>query len=73
MSEFSFDVQENLGVVSKSDTGWQKEIKLISWNGRPVKYDIREWSPDQKKMSRGITFTEQEMITLKGLLNKMEL
>lgn len=73
MSDFSYDVQEHLGVISKSDTGWQKELRLISWNGRPAKYDIREWSPDQKKMSRGITLSEEELINLRDLLNQIEL
>jgi hypothetical protein len=59
-SDFSFTILKSLGVLSKSTGGWTKELNVISWNGRPPKFDIREWSPDHKKMGRGITLTKQE-------------
>lgn len=46
---------------SKAMTGWTKEINLVSWNGAPAKYDIREWSPDHSNMSRGMSLTKEEM------------
>ena len=40
--EFEYEVVKTYGSLSESDKGWKKEIKLISWNNREPKYDIRE-------------------------------
>ena len=58
---FSYDVVKHIGVIGENNMGWTKEINIISWNGMPPKYDIREWSPDRERMSKGITLTEEEM------------
>ena len=55
MAEITFEIVEELGVLSTSAKGWTKELNLVSWNGRPPKYDIREWSPDHEKMGKGLT------------------
>jgi hypothetical protein len=60
-------------VLSKSDSGWAKELNLISWNEREPKYDIREWSPDGEKMGKGVTLSKEELVALKELLNKIEM
>ena len=73
MADFSFEVIENCGSLSESGKGWKKEIKLISWNGKDPKYDIRDWSPDGSKMSKGISMTRDELAALKGILDEMEL
>ena len=58
--EVRFEILEQIGVISTHPTGWNKELNIISWNGNPAKYDIRDWSPDHKHMSRGVTLTEKE-------------
>ena len=68
MAEITFEIVEELGVLSTSAKGWTKELNLVSWNGRPPKYDIREWSPDHEKMGKGLTFSEEEMAALATLL-----
>jgi hypothetical protein len=73
MSEFKFEIIKKIGVLSKSDSGWAKELNLIRWNERDPKYDIREWSPDGEKMGKGVTLSKEELIALKELLNKMEM
>jgi hypothetical protein len=45
-----------------------KELNIVSWNGKDAKYDIREWNEDYDKMSRGITFTENELEILFEIL-----
>lgn len=40
--------------------------ELSQLNDRPVKLDIREWSPDHEKMGKGITLTEEEGNALKN-------
>jgi hypothetical protein len=68
MSEFKFEIIQNFGVISTSSRGWTKELNLVSWNGRPPKYDIREWDPDHEKMGKGLTFSEDEIQILKDFL-----
>lgn len=73
MSELKFEILETIGVLSESAKGWKKEINLISWSGREPKYDLRDWAPEREKMGKGITLSEEELIILKDLLNKMDL
>ena len=73
MPEFKYEVVENYGSLSESSKGWKKEIKLISWNQKEAKYDIREWSPDGEKMGKGVTLSKEEIINLRDLLNKINL
>ena len=68
MTEFKFEVVEQIGVLSENAKGWRKEFNLVSWNERDPKYDIREWDPDHKKMSKGITMTEEEAKILYEIL-----
>lgn len=62
-----FEVKEHLGLISKYETGWTKELNIVSWNGGPSKYDIRDWDPSHERMSRGITLHPTEMRTLVDL------
>jgi hypothetical protein len=62
--EFTYEIIEHIGVLKTSSGGWTKELNVVSWNGNPEKYDLREWSEDHKKMSRGITLTPWEAKTL---------
>lgn len=73
MSEIKYEIIKKIGVLSKSASGWAKELNLISWNDRDAKYDIREWSPDQVKMGKGVTLSREELLALKDLLNNIEL
>ena len=42
MSEIKFEIIKKIGVLSKTASGWTKEVNLMSWNDRDPKYDIRE-------------------------------
>lgn len=68
MAEFKFEVVEQIGVLSENAKGWKKEFNLVSWNEREAKYDIREWSPDHTRMSKGITLNEEEARVLLEVL-----
>ena len=68
--ELKFEIINQIGVVSTSASGWNVELNRVSWNGNEPKYDIRSWSPDHAKMGRGITLSEEELITLSELINK---
>ncbi len=71
--DFSFSIEQNLGTLGEGKGGWNLELNLVSWGGRPAKYDLRSWSPDHQKMGKGSTFTKEELIALKNLLNNLEL
>lgn len=64
MKEIQYEIVKEIAVLSKSDSGYTKEINLISWNGNEPKYDIRSFSPNREKCGKGITLTEQEVKTL---------
>ena len=67
--EFIFEIVEEIGVLSTSKGGWNKELNLVSFNGGAAKYDIRDWSPDHTKMGKGISLNEREIAKLKELLD----
>ena len=70
MADFKYEIVEHIGTLSGSAKGWTKELNRISWNGGEPKYDIRDWAPDDEKMGKGITLTEEEARNLLGLLEK---
>lgn len=72
MAEIKYEIEKELGVISESKKGWNKELNLISWSGREAKYDIRDWSEDHSKMGKGITLSLDELKTLKDLLNSID-
>lgn len=73
MAELKFEITKTLGVLSESARGWTKELNMVSWNEREPKYDLREWNPDHTRMGKGITLTEEEIETLRAILNGEEI
>lgn len=73
MADFNYEIIEEIGVLSESASGWTKELNLVSWNERPPKFDIRDWSPDHEKMGKGITLSNEDVKSLKELLQDVEL
>ncbi|WP_373706308.1 YdbC family protein [Jeotgalibaca porci] len=70
MADIKYEVVNHIGVLSTSPNGWTKELNVVSWNGGQEKYDIRDWSPDHTKMSKGITLNEEEIGQLRLLIIK---
>ena len=68
-NDFSFTIEKHLGVIATNSSGWTKELNLVSWNGKPAKYDIRDWDENHEKMSRGVTLSEAEMNTIVELVS----
>lgn len=71
MAQIKFEITQHLGILSENAKGWTKEINLVSWNDRPAKYDIREWSEDHTMMSKGITLSDEETDTLFEVLKEV--
>jgi hypothetical protein len=70
MAEFKFEITKKIGVLSTDPKGWTKELNMVSFNERPAKYDIRTWDKDHAKMGKGVTFTKEELETLKTLISQ---
>ena len=70
MKEIQYEIVKEIAVLSASDSGYTKEINLISWNGREPKYDIRSFSPNREKCGKGITLNADEAAALLEALQK---
>ena len=46
MGDVKYEIMQEIGVLSENAKGWRKELNLVSWNGKPPKFDLRDWSPD---------------------------
>lgn len=61
MPDFKFEITEHIATLSESAKGWTKELNMVSYNDKPAKFDIRDWSPDNQKMGKDVTLNEEEM------------
>ena len=73
MSDIKYEIVKNIGTLSKSASGWAKEVNQVSWNDREPKYDLRDWSADHSKMGKGVTLSKEELLALRELLNALEI
>ena len=73
MADFKYEIVQELGVISTNASGWTRELNLISWNDRPAKFDIRDWSPEHEKMGKGLTLSDDDIMSLKEILKDLEL
>ena len=71
MKDIQYEIVKEIAVFSTGDSGYTKEINLISWNGKEPKYDIRSFSPNREKCGKGITLTEAEAKKLLAALQKV--
>ena len=69
--EFSYEIVEEIAILSENNKGWRKELNLVSWNGRPPKFDLRDWAPDHEKMGTGLTLTNEEFEQLQKARENM--
>ena len=73
MADFTFEITETFGTLPENPNGWAKSLNKVSWMGREPKYDLREWSPDGSKMNKAISFTNDELLALRDILNGIEI
>lgn len=69
-SEVTFEVVEEVAVLSEGKNGWSKQVNLVSWNGGKPKLDIRDWNEDRSKMGKGLTLSYEETQLLKNVLEE---
>ena len=72
MPDFTYEITEELGVLSESRSGWTREVNMVSWNGGAPKLDIRDWAPDHEKMGKGVSLNAEEVGKLKEILEGIE-
>lgn len=72
-NEVKYEVVEHFGKLGESESGWCKELNLISWNGNPAKFDIRAWKDTEtgRQMQKGITLSADEAAALLVLFQKI--
>lgn len=68
--DLKHEIINEIGVISTSTSGWNLELNRVSWNGKEPKYDLRSWSPDHSKIGKGVTLSEEDIISLSALLAK---
>lgn len=71
--ELKYEVLKVFGTLD-SDSAMPKELRLISWNGKEPKYDLRGWGTDDDgniTMTKGITLDAEELQSLFDILTEM--
>ena len=68
--EINFEIIEKIGTLRTSASGWSRELNIIRWNGGNAKFDLRDWSEDHSKCSKGVTLTNPEMRRIVEWLTK---
>lgn len=61
---------KQIGIISNGETGWQKELNVVSINEGPFQYDLREWSLDHSNYRNGISFENDEATVLLAVLKE---
>lgn len=57
----TFEIVREIGKIRPAGREYTRELNLVSWNGRPPKYDIREWNAGHSRMTKGLTFSTEEL------------
>lgn len=60
----NFTIKKHLSVLRTSPAGWTRELNIVKWEDSEPKFDIRDWAPDHKKFSKGLSFSSEEMLAL---------
>ncbi|MBP3392346.1 MAG: hypothetical protein J6L76_06125 [Clostridia bacterium] len=61
-------LKHHLGTLRESDKGWRREVNIVSWEGAASRLDIRDWSKNKDRSSKGVTFTRKEVERLRDML-----
>ncbi len=72
MAEIKCEILETLAEFPEHN-GYHLELNLIQWGNNDPKYDLRRWNSDRSRMTKGITFSKEELFILKDELSKIKL
>ncbi len=68
-NEITYDVKKKIGKLGEDSN---KELRIVSWNDREAKLDIRSWTEKdgKERCGKGIGLTVDEAKALVDLLNE---
>lgn len=69
MNDFSYDIKQNIAVLSTKGN-WALELNLVSWGNRTPTLDLRRWNEDHTKMSKGLSLTKDELEAIAKFVNE---
>ena len=69
-SKYAFEIKEHIGTIYTSPGGWTTELNVVSWDGKPAKYDLRAWDPDHKRCDRGLRLHKEDLLLLMEILKE---
>lgn len=69
---FSYEIVKRIAVLSRYGNT-TKELNLISYRGKPAKYDLRSWVYNgvDVTLGKGITLSEEEMENLRKAIQAL--
>lgn len=70
--EFKFEIKKHIGILSTNKSGWNRELNVLSWNDGKPKWDLRDWTPEHDKMSKGISLNAEELAILKEVIEELD-
>ena len=70
-TDFTYEVIEDFGTLSENGD-WSKRLRKVKWGENAETFDVRSWneSGDKVKISKGITFTGEELKVLAKLIKE---
>lgn len=69
--DINYEIVKHIGIVYVNPKSkWTRELNLISWNGKPAKYDLRDWAPNHERLGKGISVTREEAVRVLEYLKK---
>ena len=72
-STISYEVKEKVGTLD-SDSTMPKELRIVSWNNGPDKYDLRSWKTKDdgsEVCGKGLTLDREELFSLYEILKNL--
>ena len=76
--EPKYKIEQDFGVLSSREqrgVTYEKRLRLVNWNGRGAKFDIREWWQDEdgnECCGKGTALTSEEVCALYNILNSIK-
>lgn len=66
-NDFSYEVNKVIGKLGENS---KTELRVVAWNGKEAKLDIRQWyeKDGEERCGKGISLTNDEAKTLVELL-----
>lgn len=71
MADTNYKIMEDLGTIGKDSHGNEKKLVKTEWYGKSAVYEIRTFDKEKALKRPGMTL--EELISLREILNKLEI